>query len=437
MPTIEPEVNRFTLPNGLRVLMLPNRADPVVGVGVHYDVGFRSEPQGFAGFAHLFEHLMFQGSESLEKLDHFRYVQGSGGACNASTRPDYTSYFSVLPSAGLERALFLEADRMRAPKLTRDNLDNQIEVVKQEIRQNVTNRPYGGIPWIHLPPLMYQKFANAHNGYGDFRNLEAACVDDCAAFFEQYYSPSNALLTVVGDIDCARTAELVHGHFDDVPARAAPDRPLLTESPPTRENHDEFTDEYAKFPALVVGYRLPDPARDMEGYLAYLLVTSLLCGNDSSRLCQRLIHQEGLVTAADSACGLFGDPLVARDPDTLTVVITYPRVENSERILAVLDEELDRLATTGPEPAEMHRHAACWAAKIHRDVDRPNLRLLSHGVFELLYGRTELTWELPERIRAVPAERIKEAADSLRPHERAVLHVRPTQVSAVVDSTAE
>ena len=149
-----PELHRATLANGLRVLVVPDPATPVVGVAVHVDVGFRSEPEGRTGFAHLFEHLMFQGSESLEKLAHFRHVQSSGGVFNGSTHQDYTDYFEVLPAAALERALFLEADRLRAPTLTEANLRNQIDVVKEEIRLNVLNRPYGGFPWILLPPVL-------------------------------------------------------------------------------------------------------------------------------------------------------------------------------------------------------------------------------------------------------------------------------------------
>ena len=138
-PTVE--LHRETLPNGLRVVLAPDRSAPVVAVSVHYDVGFRSEPEGRTGFAHLFEHLMFQGSESLEKLAHFRHVQSSGGTFNGSTHPDYTDYYEVVPSAALERALFIEADRMRAPRLTADNLRNQVDVVKEEIRLNVLNKP--------------------------------------------------------------------------------------------------------------------------------------------------------------------------------------------------------------------------------------------------------------------------------------------------------
>ncbi|HEX6870304.1 MAG TPA: insulinase family protein, partial [Micromonosporaceae bacterium] len=144
-------LERLTLPNGLRVVLAPDRSAPVVGVAVVYDVGIRSEPQGRTGFAHLFEHLMFQGSENLEKLAHFRHVQGAGGTFNGSTHLDYTDYYEMLPSNALERALFLEADRMRGPRLTEENLRNQVDVVKEEIRVNVLNRPYGGFPWLKLP----------------------------------------------------------------------------------------------------------------------------------------------------------------------------------------------------------------------------------------------------------------------------------------------
>ena len=161
-------------------MLAPDRSAPVVGVAVLYDVGIRSEPEGRTGFAHLFEHLMFQGSANLEKLEHFRYVQSSGGMFNGSTHFDYTNYFEALPSNALERGLFLEADRMRSPRITEENLANQIAVVKEEIRVNVLNRPYGGFPWLDLPPRLFDTFANSHNGYGGFVDLESATVDDAA-----------------------------------------------------------------------------------------------------------------------------------------------------------------------------------------------------------------------------------------------------------------
>lgn len=423
------ELHKFTLDNGLRVVLAPDPTAPVVGVSVHYDVGFRSEPEGRTGFAHLFEHLMFQGSESLEKLAHFRHVQSSGGTFNGSTHPDYTDYFEVLPSAALERALFLEADRMRAPKLTRENLANQIDVVKEEIRLNVLNRPYGGFPWILLPPVLYSTFPNAHNGYGDFTDLEQATLDDCAAFFDTYYAPANAVLTVAGDLDVDHTRELVEKHFGDVPARPKPERPSFAEPPPTEELRGSHHDPHAPLPALAVGYRMPDPINDLDSYLANLVLAGVLSDGDSSRLQQRLVHVEPLVTDVSASAGLFG-PFEARDPDTFSVTAIHPPDVTTDRILDALDAELAKLAETPPGEEELAKVIARWSASLHSDHDRLLSRTLALGSLELLYGDAALMYELPERIAAVTAEQVSQAAKALRPDARAVLVVEPGQGGA-------
>src|SRR5882757_3937916 len=222
LPSPSFELVHATLPNGLRVVLAPDRSAPVVGVAVLYDVGFRSEPEGRTGFAHLFEHLMFQGSASLEKLEHFRYVESSGGVFNGSTHFDYTNYYEALPSNALERGLFLEADRMRGPRITEETLANQLDVVKNEIRVNVLNSPYGGFPWIYLPPVLFDTFANSHNGYGGFEDLESATTDDARDFFQRYYAPGNAVLTVAGDVDVDKTIALVEQHFGAIKKRRTP-----------------------------------------------------------------------------------------------------------------------------------------------------------------------------------------------------------------------
>ena len=422
------DLHRETLSNGLRVVLSPDRSAPVVAVGVHYDVGFRSEPQGRTGFAHLFEHLMFQGSESLEKLAHFRHVQSSGGTFNGSTHPDYTDYFEIVPSAALERALFIEADRMRAPRLTTDNLRNQIDVVKEEIRLNVLNRPYGGFPWITLPPVLYDTFPNAHNGYGDFSELEAATVDDCAAFFDVYYAPGNAVLTVSGDFAVDAALELVHRHFGDVPARPVPLRPSFAEPPPDAERRHRHPDPHAPLPALAIGYRMPDPAADFEDYLAYEVVAAVLSDGDSSRLEQRLVHTDALVTDVGAGCGLFGSPLDARDPDTFTITAVHPSSVDVDQVLAATDEEIAKLAAEGPDPEELARITARWAATLFREHDRLVSRTMAIGTFELLYGRAELITELPALVAGMSAEQVANAAGRLRPDSRAVLIVEPAEL---------
>ncbi len=423
-PTVE--LHRETLPNGLRVVLAPDQSAPVVVVGLLYDVGFRSEPEGRTGFAHLFEHLMFQGSESLEKLAHFRHVQASGGTFNGSTHPDYTDYYQVVPSAALERALFIEADRMRAPRITADNLRNQVDVVKEEIRLNVLNKPYGGFPWITLPPVLYDTFPNAHNGYGDFSELEAATVDDCAAFFDVYYAPGNAVLTVAGDVDVDNAIKLVHRHFGDVPARPVPVRPSFAEPPPDRERRHCQLDPLAPLPALAIGYRMPDPAVDLDGYVAYEVLTAVLTDGDSSRLEQRLVHTDELVTDISAGCGLFGTPLDARDPDTFTVIAIHPSTVDADRVLAATDEEIARLAADGPDPDELARITARWAAALFRQNDRLVSRTLAIGAFELLHGRAELITELPALVAAIGCDQVAGAAAKLRPDSRAVLMLEPT-----------
>ncbi|CAM4001771.1 pitrilysin family protein [Kibdelosporangium persicum] len=419
-----PDLHTFTLPNGLRVVLAPDTTSPVVGVSVHYDVGFRSEPEGRTGFAHLFEHLMFQGSESLEKLAHFRHVQSSGGTFNGSTHPDYTDYFEVLPSAALERALFLEADRMRAPKLTEENLRNQIDVVKEEIRLNVLNRPYGGFPWILLPPVLYQTFPNAHNGYGDFTDLEQASLDDCAAFFDTYYAPSNAVLTVAGDFTVEQARDLVEKHFGDVPARETAARPSFAEPRPQGELRGEHQDAHAPLPALAVGYRMPDPINELDAYLAHLVLASVLTEGDGSRLQQRMVHKEAMVTDINAGAGLFG-PFEARDPDTFSVTAMYSPEVTVDRVLGALDEELELLASTPPSEQELAKVTARWVSSLHKEHDRLVSRTLALGSFQLLYGDPGLVYQLPDRIAAVTPEDVSAAAKLLRPDSRAVLQVFP------------
>jgi zinc protease len=418
-------LHRRVLDNGLRVLLVPDPAAPVVGVAVHVDVGFRSEPEGRTGFAHLFEHLMFQGSESLEKLAHFRHVQSSGGVFNGSTHQDYTNYFEVLPSAALERALFLEADRLRAPRLTQENLRNQVDVVKEEIRLNVLNRPYGGFPWILLPPVLYDTYPNAHNGYGDFTDLEQASLDDAAAFFDAYYAPGNAVLTLVGDLDPDETAALVDKHFGDIPARAVPTRPSFAEPPPDGERRESVVDANAPLPALALGYRLPDPHTDLSGYLAHAVLASLLTDGEAARLTQRLVYGDELVTDVSASCGLMGAPLDARDPDTFTITAVHPGTVDPQRISGAVDDELATLAADGPDPDELRRVTARWASSLHREHDRLMSRMLALGSAELVQGRAELADELPGLIAAVEPSAVAAAAGSLRPDQRAVLTVTP------------
>lgn len=431
-----PRVQRLRLPNGLRAVLHQDRSAPATGVAVHYDVGFRSEPQGRTGFAHLFEHLMFQGSESLERLEHFHRVQAAGGSANGSTHQDYTDYYQVVPSAALEQALFLEADRMRAPRLTDENLRTQLDVVKEEIRLNVMNRPYGGFPWTVLPGLLYDSYPNAHNGYGDFSDLEKATLEECAAFFDTYYAPGNAVLTVAGDFDADSATELIHRHFGDIPGRPTPPAVELGEPALRAARTGQHLDVHAPLPALAVGYRMPDPSTDVDAYLAHMVLCLLLTGGESSRLKQRLLHRTPLVTDVSSGCGLFG-ALSARTPDTFLVVATHLPSTAPEQLLAVLDEELEDLARQGPQDRELAGATARAAAGAHRRYDGLDARTRALGALEVLFGMAELVDELPQRLGRVTAEQLAAAAGALRPDSRAALVLTPLNRTATQPEDAQ
>jgi zinc protease len=423
LPAPSFEIVRHTLDNGLRVLISPDRSAPVVGVAVLYDVGFRSEPEGRTGFAHLFEHLMFQGSVNLEKLEHFRYVESSGGTFNGSTHFDYTNYFEALPSNALERGLFLEADRMRGPRITEENLANQLEVVKNEIRVNVLNAPYGGFPWIYLPPVLFDTFANSHNGYGGFEDLESATTDDARDFFQRYYAPSNAILAVSGDLDADQTIALIDKHFGDIKKRRAPKRPSFAEPPLTAERRDTHADPHAPIPAVAIGYRVPDPVRQLDQVLAVLLLAEVLSDGDASRLQRRLVHDDRLVTDISAYVGEFGDPFDERDPTAMTISAHYPPSTSLDKVLRAIDEEIARVADDGLERGELDRVRARLVKVLLRDLDAVISRTLEFAKFELLHGRAELLAELPERLAAVDEADVRRAAATLRPDNRAVLEL--------------
>ena len=417
-------VERGRLDNGLRVVVLPDSSSPVVAVAVYYDVGMRSEPEGRTGFAHLFEHLMFQGSANLGKTEHFTYVQGSGGILNGSTHVDYTNYYEVLPSNATELALFLEADRMRSVALTQDNLDNQVAVVQNEIRVNVQNRPYGGFPWISMPPVLFDSFANSHDGYGSFVDLEAATLTDAQSFFDRYYAPGNAVLAVAGDVDPGQVMTWVEEQFGDIPAGKVPKRPSFAEPPLAEERWAVVDDRLAPAPAVALAWRTPDPA-DLASYLPYYVLVEVLTDGDAARLQDRLLLKDRTATSVGGYLGVMGDPLDARDPTPFMVEVHHSPEVGVRTIVDSVDEEIDRLATDGCDAEEVRRTVARMTSRYLRDVDPVLGRATHAAVFEQQRGRAELVNDLPALLAEVTPDQVVAAAATLRRDNRAVLELRP------------
>ena len=421
LPAPSVPVERRTLTNGLRVVLAPDPSAPSVAVLARYDVGFRSEPEGRTGFAHLFEHLMFEGSASLEKLRHAQLVQGNGGTFNGHTTPDATVYFEQLPAGALELGLFLEADRMRAVRLSEETMANQIAVVKEEIRVNVLNRPYGGFPWILLPEVLYQTFNNAHDGYGSFVDLESATIADAASFFSRYYAPGNAVLVVAGDLDVEAAAALVDRHFGDVPAGRVPRRPSFAEPLPESERRARVEDARAPLPAVAVGYRVPDPVAARDEYLAALLAIDVLVDGEASRLAQRLVQKDRLATHVGGYAGTFGDALAQRDPVIAQIVAYFPGA--LEPLLAALDEEVGSVASAVADD-ELRRVVVSNVAAHLRRCDDLLSRAELLAALEQVHGGTELVAELPERLEGLTAMDVSDACGRwFATDRRAVLEV--------------
>ena len=425
LPSPRLAIERFTLANGLRVVLSPDRSAPTVGISVSYDVGFRSEPEGRTGFAHLFEHLMFQGSASLDKGEADRLIEGNGGIGNGSTHGDYTNYISQLPSNALELGLFLEADRMRGARLTPDNLRNQIDVVKEEIRVNVLNRPYGGFPWIDLPPVMFQTFNNTHDGYGSFVDLEAATIEHAADFFRRFYCPANAVLSVAGDLDTDGTSRLIERHFGPIAGRRAPRIPNCSEPLAAEERRSAHTDPLAPLPAVAVGYRVPDPVKRLDEFLALVIAGEVLAGSEASRLYQRLIKNDRLATHVSAMVGTFGDPFDVRDPTMLQVLAYLPPGMKVDPVLTALDDEVARLAQ-GLHQAEIDRVVTGMVSDHFRQLDNVLERAMAMGVLEQQRGRPELVNELPGLLAGVTPAQVGAGVERwLGAPGRAVLEVVP------------
>jgi predicted Zn-dependent peptidase len=418
-------LERMRLENGLRVVLAPDRSATAVAVAVYYDVGFRSEPEGRTGFAHLFEHLMFEGSATLEKMEHARLVQGNGGTFNGSTNSDYTRYFKELPSNALELGLFLEADRMRAVRLSEETLENQIAVVKEEIRVNVLNRPYGGFPWIQLPQVMFKSFNNAHNGYGSFEDLESATVDDAAAFFREYYAPGNAVLAVVGDFDVDPAAALVEKHFAAIPSGIVPRVGDFREPAPAGEVRSELVDALAPRPALAIGYRVPDPIEQVDEYLATVVLAAVLAGGgEASRLYQRLVKADRSVSHMSGYVGTFGNPFEVRDP-TMLQIVAYLQSDDTDAVLRAIDAEVEALVDD-LLPDEVDRVVQALRSGYLADVDEFTERAMFLAVLEQQRSVPELLNTLPERVAAVTAPDVRRAAERWElPGNRAVLELQP------------
>jgi len=388
------------LPNGLRVVVSENHAAPVVVVEVMYRIGFRIEPRNRTGFAHLFEHLMFQGSEHVAKFEHVRIVNENGGVLNGSTRFDHTNYFEVMPSNALELAMWLEADRMRSLKITPENLKNQQDVVSEEVRVNVLNQPYGAFEWLGLPQKANTNWYNAHNFYGDLSDLQAATLDDVKQFFDTYYAPNNAVLVVTGDATVDEVMKLAEKHFGSIAQRQLPARPDIAEPPQTAEKSFTESDKLARTPAVAFGYHLPD--RMTRDFFALSLLDPLLVSDESAKMYQALVKENQI---ASNVTGGFnyglGNNFDYNGPMLYTFRVDYRPGLKGDDVLKVVDKVIAAVQEHGISDEELKQ------AKVN--LRSSFLESLEGGIIPG-FGRTDLLAALalydddPNRINTILGE---------------------------------
>ncbi|MEV8505532.1 pitrilysin family protein [Actinoplanes sp. NPDC051475] len=411
------------LDNGLRIVVSEDHTAPVVCVNLWYDVGSRHEPAGQTGFAHLFEHLMFEGSAHVGKTEHMRYVQGAGGSLNATTNPDRTNYFETLPAEHLELALWLEADRMGGlvPALTQETLDNQREVVKNERRQRYENVPYGDA-WLRLLPLLYPAGHPYHHAtIGSMEDLNAASLETFQAFHAQYYAPNNAVLTVAGDVTPAEVLALADKYFGMI--EPVPDIPAARHGhiagPATSPVRETVTGTVPA-PRVYLSHRTH--AFGTAGYDAITVLATVLGSGRGSRLYQRLA--DGARIAQPDYIGAYGVDL-AHAPAPLIVTATAKDGVDAATLEAGVAEVLMSMATEPVTEAELERAKALLTTAWWRQLSTVGGRADTLGRYATQFGdASSAAYRLPQW-QAVTAGDIAEAARTLNPESRVTLVYLP------------
>jgi len=331
----------YKLPNGLRVILSHDSTAPTVVTAVYYRIGFRVEPKDRTGFAHLFEHMMFQGSQNLGKMEFIRLVQENGGILNGSTRFDFTNYFELLPSNKLETALWAEADRMKGLAITGENLKNQQGVVSNEVKVNVLNQPYGGFPWLWMPQYANSNWYNSHNFYGELKDIEAATLSDVQAFFKTYYAPNNAALAIVGDFDFDEAKAMVAKYFGGIAPAKLPPPPDLTEPRQEKEKIATRKDPLANRPALAFSYHMPP--RNSPEYFAMGLLDQMLVQGDDSLLYRELVKKHGFTGEVSGAINELGNMFDYDGPMLWTASLFHDATVKPEQILSAVDTVIEGL----------------------------------------------------------------------------------------------
>jgi predicted Zn-dependent peptidase len=417
-------VTYYKLPNGLKVALSRDTTAPLVVVGVYYNIGFRIEPRNRTGFAHLFEHLMFEGSKNLAKGEFDKLIEGNGGVMNGSTRFDFTNYFEVVPSHALETMLWGEADRMKNLTVTEETLKNQQGVVGNEVKVNVLNQPYGGFPWLDMPQYANKNWYNAHNFYGDLKDIDAATLSDAKSFSQTYYAPNNAALALVGDFDEAQAKKWVEKYFGSIPASKLPPKPDLSEPRQEAEQRFSRTDKLANKPALGIAYQMPP--RLTPEHFAMVLLDQMLIEGDDSMLTQELVKKRGYTDSVDGGINLLGSQFNYNGPMLWIASLIHDSSVKPDQILAAADPIIEALRQKPVTKELLDRSMVKLRSQYYQSLTQfggfGKADLLAS--FALFDDNPALINSLEDSLRKVTPELVlKTAQEYLRPTNRTVLVV--------------
>jgi zinc protease len=416
-------IQRDRLENGLRIVLSPDRTVPTIGVAVYYDVGSRNEVRGRSGFAHLFEHMMFQGSENVAKGEHFSLIMNRGGSLNGTTSHDRTNYFETLPSNELALGIWLEADRMRSLAVTEENFENQRQVVMEEWRQSYRNQPYA-MSFLRINELAYGDYwPYSHSTIGDLRDLENAPLSAVQEFWQTYYTPNNAVISISGDFDTDEALALIRRHFGSIPSREVPAYEPPPLAPQTSERTDVIQDALAELPAFHVGWHIP-PAREGDHYALEML--SLILGDgESSRLYQSLVKGRELLQSIDVATD------DRRGPDLFSIWAIVASGHRAEEARPLIYQEIERVAAQGVTERELQKAKNRVRSFFVFGLQSNLARAQRLAEYEIYWGNAELIrGELDRYLAVTDADIRRVASQYFAPTNRTVLDVVPAPEQA-------
>ena len=405
------------LANGLRVIVSEDHTAPVYSIAVHYNVGSRDERQGRTGFAHLFEHMMFKGSENIGPGEHFMLVFVNGGSMNGTTDKDRTLYFETLPANQLDLGIFLEADRMKSLAITKDNLDNQRNAVQEERRLGVDNQPYGKTFEL-IDTLAYENPAYEHSVIGSMADLNAASVEDVASFFKTYYAPNNAVVAIVGDVDTKVAIEKVRKAFESIPSQPAPPKVDLSEPAQTAERRQTIEDPLARLPRVDIVFKVP-PRNTPDDDAMQVLGTVLSSGR-SSRLFQQIVREQQLTPNVQAG----------RDPSLgiglFRVSGAVSPGKTAEALEAAIDAELDKVKNGPIEEWEIEKARNNAKRAVVGGLTSSLQRAIQLAHYAASFGDPALINQRVDRIAKVTAADVQRVARTyLVPQNRTVVITMP------------